>query len=168
MLKLDTHEVKRIITMSELSPKLKDVIIDILKIKTSCNCDYARPDFQKLINDKTVIGLNIYKDYNKYIEVVYPKKEWVDTDKNYYSSEVCRISQNENNEWTADLYEYDLPVLRNKQTRHELERELTDLFNGDLSHTIDYQYEMIQEAISNWDYQDLEELVGDRDLAEFI
>ena len=168
MLKLDKHEVKRIIKVNDMSPKLQQVIRAILNIQTSHCYDYARPDLDKL-KGSTEIGLNIYRDYYRYIEVVYPKKEWVDTDKNYYSSSVCKITQNEDNEWTADLYEFsNLPQLKDRKARKELELELTSLFNGDLSYTTDYQYEMVQEAIQDGNFEDLEDLIGDRDLFEFI
>ena len=167
MLKLGKHEVKRILKLSELSSDLRTVLKAFLGNKTSCYRDDSKPDWDKFNNPDTVIGLNIYKDYYKYIEVVYPAKSY--SDEPYHAVGVCRIAQDINNTWVADLYsEYDHALLEDKEHRHELELEFINLFNNDLSHTIDYQYEMIQEAISNGDFQDLEDLVGDRDLVEFI
>ena len=125
-----------------------------------------------LWNDSTELGLKMYRDYYLCVDLVYPGYDRNTGEVGYVGTEIGRFSKYgkkvnpvmdiEYNRVTTDWLE------ENNVNIEDLYDELTKLFKDDFHTVEDLDAEAIEEALECGDLDALEEIIGDRDLAEII
>ena len=178
---LGNVKVNATFKLGELSPELKDFILTVGREMTNSRVSTALLNgylTKRLYNDDTVLGIQIYKDYFKCVDLVYPAynyETYYEGQKNpeihYTFVEIGRADDHSisMSEWSERAIKPTIEWLRNNPNVkfEDLEKEL-DSFVNDYRIVRDYDQEEFDEAWEMGDMDAIEDIVGDRDLTEFI
>lgn len=110
-----------------------------------------------------VFGLEIIKDYNtKFINLIYKAR-----DNRYVGVGLAKLSQDNTVNiggqylWYMDMEHIEVQV-------NKWEHIITDLLKGNYEVMHDYDKENFEEALETGDTELLEDIIGDRDITEFV
>ena len=125
-----------------------------------------------LWNDNTVLGIRIVRDYFLEVQLWYPAHSHKGGEDGYTYWSLGRFNKYENMV-TLDSVESTFPFAdfiqgHKDDVSSKLKNEFHSLLGEEYGIAHDYDAEMIEEALECGDLDLLEEVVGDRDLAEFI
>lgn len=139
------------VVFNTLPKELQQYLRAVLYNKTDCYKWEGKPDWDKL--ETSTIGFQVYKDYYKSIDIYYLAKD------NFYSSVgFGKIYSHgiELDNYTNVIYDIDTIT-------EQLDNILTD---KTVMH--DYDREQFNDALACGDFELAEDIVGDRDIFEFI
>lgn len=139
------------VLFNELPKELQQYLRVAIYDKSTCYIYSGKCNWDNLEN--SIIGFQVYKDYYKSIAVFYPANDGF-----YSSTGIGKIydSHIELDDYTAARYNM-------KKAQEQLNNILTD---KTIIH--DYDREQFNDAIACGDFELAEDIVGDRDIFEFI
>lgn len=173
---LGLMEVNSTFKMSDCSELLQEFILDVGKRLNTYKYETAWINgslTRDLWNKNTVLGLRIVRDYYLQLELVYPAHDkdgegpdgytfWELGRFNMYGHR-CELDRVESTFAFSDFIQE-----RKDDVLNKLKDELTQLLGDNYKVVEDYDAEAIEEALECGDLDLLEDLVGDRDLTEFV
>lgn len=156
---LGEYRCNVVFTSSDVDKELIYYLNSFGITKTSCYYSYAQWSYK--LSDSNPLGLQVYKDYFTCLSLVY-----MGNNGEYHSIGLGEIMNNN----MDSMYIHNLPNFINlPQDRYtKAEAELVRLIKGHTEIMHDYDREQIEDAISSGDFELAEDILGDRDITEFI
>lgn len=182
-MELGSEKVNCTFKLGEVSDTLKDFILECGQMLTShwSWLDVARINGYttvRLWNDKTILGLQINRSYGLHVDLVYPrfnKDTYYHGQENpdiHYSTITIADFSKRDKEFSEchNVRRIDIDEWLQKRniTIEDIYTELKGLLNNDFEVLRDYDREEFEEAWELGDIDAIADIVGDRDLAEFV
>lgn len=153
---LGNREVNAVFNLKDMPEYFKEFVYARLGI---ANDSYIWEAQYSPSNDKEkVFGLEVIKDYNKQVNLIYKAR-----DNEYRGIGIADLYNNKE----INTRHYITWDIENPQ-QSKYEHVLKDLLKDNYTVVHDYDRENFEEALETGDTELLEDIIGDRDITEFI
>lgn len=172
---LGFEQMNNTFRFGDCSELMKEFILTVGKALNTYKYDTAWINgalTKDLWNDDTVLGIRIVRDYYLEVQLWYPVHSHKGGEDGYTYWNLGRFNKYDKIV-TLDSVESTFPFAdfiqgHKDDVLNKLKNEFHNLLGEEYDIAYDYDAEMIEEALECGDLDTLGEIIGDRDLAEFI
>ena len=172
---LGVEQMNNTFKLGDCSDLMKEFILTVGKELNRDKYDTAWINgalTKDLWNDNTILGIRIVRDYFLEVQLWYPAHSHNGGEDGYTYWNLGRLNRYNNIVMLDNVgptYPFANFIQGHKDdVLNKLKNEFHNLLGEEYGIAYDYDAEMIEEALECGDLDLLEEVVGDRDLAEFI